>query len=152
MRLVRGAAVGLALIALAACATPGAQTLQDESREIAAVLSAQQAAWNSGDIDAFMDGYARGDDLRFASGGTVTRGWQSTLDRYKARYTSRAIMGELAFSDLEIDQVSPDAALVHGRWELTRAGDTPSGLFTLLLRKGGDGNWRIVSDTTTSAD
>ncbi|MEM9846148.1 MAG: DUF4440 domain-containing protein [Pseudomonadota bacterium] len=141
-----------ALFFLGACTTLPAPSPTDESDAITAVILDQQAAWNTGDIDAFMSGYAETEDLRFASGGTVTRGWQSTLDRYKARYSNRAIMGELVFSGLEVDQLSNDAAIVHGAWQLERANDQPSGLFTLVMRKLPGGEWRIVSDTTTSAD
>ncbi len=49
---------------------------------IRAVLHQQVQAWNRGAIDAFMDGYARTDSLRFASGGAVHTGWQATLERY----------------------------------------------------------------------
>lgn len=125
--------------------------VSDETTAIANVLKDQQAAWNDGNIDGFMDGYWKSEELRFASGGTVTRGWQATRDRYHARYDDRAKMGKLTFSDLEINPISEDAAVVHGGWALQRAADRPSGLFTLVLRKFGD-NWRVVSDTTTSAD
>ena len=114
------------------------------------VLTEQQAAWNRGDIDAFMEGYWKSEDLRFASGGTVTRGWQGTIDRYKRRYQDREAMGILQFSDLEVEVVGSNAAIVHGGWVLTRAKDKPSGLFTLVFREFTDG-WVIVSDTTTSA-
>jgi len=138
----------------AACATmtaPSAvSTSPDEAAAIRSVLTTQQTAWNSGDIDGFMKGYWRSPDLRFASGGNVTKGWQATSDRYHARYSDRAKMGTLSFSDLEVDQVSSDAAIVHGRWLLTRAEDTPNGLYTLIFRKI-SGAWLIVSDTTTSA-
>lgn len=122
----------------------------DEDR-ILGVLTTQQAAWNAGDIDGFMQGYWQSPDLRFASGGSVTSGWQETRDRYHARYSDRAMMGELEFSDLDVNMLAPDAAVVHGSWALQRAGDRPSGLFTLVL-KDIDGGWKIVSDTTTSAD
>ena len=46
--------------------------------------------------------------------------------------------------------LSPDAAIAHGAWLLERVSDRPSGLYTLVLRKI-DGEWLIVSDTTTSA-
>lgn len=119
-------------------------------REIAALLALQSAAWNRGDIDQFMQGYAPSDDLRFASGGTVTRGWRTTLERYKARYPDRAAMGRLEFTELEITVLAPDAALAFGRWKLTREKDAPNGLFTLTLRKTVDG-WRIIQDHTSSA-
>lgn len=123
----------------------------DEAALIEAVLNAQAQAWNRGDIDAFMDGYWQSPDLRFASGGTVTRGYDQTLARYKARYSDQAAMASLSFTDLETVLLSTDAAVVHGHWQLTRASDAPSGLFTLVFRRM-DGGWKIISDTTTSAD
>lgn len=124
---------------------------RSERDSITNVLMAQQDAWNAGDIDAFMAGYWQSPDLRFASGGSVTRGWQATRDRYHARYSDRSIMGTLSFDQLEVVELSDDAAIVHGAWLLTRENDAPSGLFTLVFRKI-DGAWLIVSDTTTSAD
>jgi len=62
----------------------------------------QQDAWNRGDIDAFMNGYSRSDETLFVSGDDVTRGRQKVLDRYKKKYSDRAEMGTLAFSNLEI--------------------------------------------------
>ncbi len=114
------------------------------------VLAAQVAAWNRGDIEAFMDGYARTDSLRFASGGSVQRGWAAALERYQASYPSRAAMGTLAFQQLDVRVLGPTSALVFGRWQLARASDTPSGLFTLLFMRRADG-WRIVHDHTSSA-
>lgn len=130
-------------------ALPGnGETAEDR---IEAVLMAQQTAWNAGDIDGFMASYWQSPDLRFASGGSVTRGWQNTRDRYHRNYANRALMGTLTFSDLEVQTVNDDAAIVHGGWALQRAKDAPSGLFTLIFRKI-DGEWKIVSDTTTSAN
>ena len=119
------------------------------AREIAALLSAQSAAWNRGDIDGFMQGYAQTDTLRFASGGSVTLGWRPTLEGYKQRYPDKAAMGMLTFSDLEITELAPDAALAFGRWKLAREKDAPAGLFTLTLKKSPAG-WRIIQDHTSS--
>jgi ketosteroid isomerase-like protein len=117
---------------------------------VRAVLDAQVAAWNRGDIDAYMDGYARSDETLFISGDSITRGWQTVLERYRKGYDTRAKMGRLAFSDLEIKLVSKDAAVAQGRWQLTREKDTPHGRFTLIFRRTKDG-WRIVHDHTSSA-
>src|SRR2546423_1856643 len=64
---------------------------------VRAVLDAQVAAWNRGDIEGFMDGYARSGSTVFVSGDTVTHGWQTVLDRYKKGYDSREKMGQLTF-------------------------------------------------------
>jgi hypothetical protein len=54
------------------------------------VLNDQVDAWNQGDLEGFMKGYWKSDDLTFKSGDKVTHGWQATHDRYRARYqTSR---------------------------------------------------------------
>jgi ketosteroid isomerase-like protein len=124
-----------------------AQNSRIES-DIRAVMNDQVAAWNRGDIEGFMSGYWRSDKLTFVSGSNVTRGWQPTLDRYKKNYDSRAKMGTLAFSDLEITVLSKDAAVVLGSWSLARDKDNPHGKFTLVFRKFKDG-WRIVQDHTS---
>ncbi|ARA94587.1 MAG: DUF4440 domain-containing protein [Bacteroidetes bacterium] len=139
---------------LAGCADPGRGPAPDpEARAaIEAVLNAQVAAWNAGDLRGFMDGYARTDSLRFASGGAVRQGWQTALDAYERTYPDRAAMGTLAFHDLDVRLLSPRWALVFGRWHLQRApeqGDA-GGLFTLLFERRPEG-WRIVHDHTSSA-
>ena len=114
------------------------------------VLDAQAAAWNRGDIEAYMDGYDRSPDTEFVGGDTITRGWKTVLDRYKQRYNTREKMGTLTFSDLEFTILGKDAALVLGRWRLKRTSDEPHGTFTLLFRKTKAG-WKIVHDHTSSA-
>src|SRR4051812_39628958 len=79
-----------------------AESITGAAQEINALLSRQSEAWNRGDIESFMQAYAPTDDLRFASGGTVTRGWRTTLERYKQRYPDKAAMGVLAFTELDI--------------------------------------------------
>jgi len=118
--------------------------------EIQSVLSAQQDAWNRGDIDAFMKGYARSTSTVFVSEDEVGRGWETVRDRYRIRYSDRAKMGTLSFSDIEVTMLSPDAAVVLGRWRLKRANDEPHGRFTLIFKRLPEG-WRIVHDHTSAA-
>jgi ketosteroid isomerase-like protein len=117
---------------------------------IRAVLDAQRDAWNRGDLEGYMDGYDRSPQTEFVGGDTITRGWQTVLDRYKKNYNSREKMGVLTFSEVEITMLSKNAALVLGRWHLKRANDEPHGTFSLLFRKTKAG-WRIVHDHSSSA-
>lgn len=117
---------------------------------VQAVLDAQVAAWNRGDIDAFMEGYWRSPDTVFISGDSITRGWQTVLERYRKHYDSREKMGTLSFLEIEIKPLGRDAAVAFGRWQLTRAADTPHGRFTLIFRRIREG-WRITHDHTSSA-
>jgi len=128
--------------------TTAALLRADESAAIRSVLEAQAAAWNRGQIDGFMAGYARAPATTFVSGNEVTRGWQTVRDRYAKKYNSREKMGRLTFSRLTITPLCDDAAMVLGSWSLQRKGDRPQGKFTLLFRKLPEG-WRIVLDHTS---
>ena len=112
------------------------------------VLLTQQSAWNDGDIGQFMEFYWNSDELTFSSGGKVTRTWQGTLENYKQRYPSRQEMGELAFQNLEITMLGPQAAFVLGDWKLSRKSGMLGGNFTLVFRRL-DGKWLIVHDHTS---
>ena len=173
----------LSLAALALCCGPAlAQPSTARCRPadadaaraaVRAVLDAQADAWNAADLDRYMDGYARTDSLRFASGGNVRQGWEAALAAYRAGYVDAAAMGRLTFSapdapaepgaapaPIHITPLcdGPDApprwALAFGRWHLARVGEAPKaaphGLFTLLVERRAEG-WRVVHDHTSSA-
>jgi ketosteroid isomerase-like protein len=138
------------LIMVAGCAEKEARLDNELKDEIRKVVLEGEAWWNEGNIKGYMGTYWKSPDLRFASGGKVTFGWQKTLDGYLKRYPDRAAMGRLVFSDLDITILSHESALVFGAWKLEREHDQPHGMFTLLLRRFDEG-WRIVHDHTSSA-
>jgi len=129
-----------------AAAIPAAA--DDSANQIRTVMAAQVTAWNRGDIDGFMEGYARSDTTEFVSGDKLTRGWQTVRDRYRKKYTTREKMGRLTFSDIKVSLLGTDAAWVLGRWQLAGPKDKPHGIFTLLFRRTSAG-WRIVHDHTS---
>jgi ketosteroid isomerase-like protein len=122
----------------------------DESAEaqIRSVLDMQSAAWNRGDIDAFMEGYWKSPEIEFVGASGITRGWQAVLDRYRRNYPDAKAMGKLSFSNLEVHLLCPEAAFAIGNFQLEREKDRPSGVFTLNFRKFKEG-WRIIADHTT---
>jgi len=128
-----------------------AEQRADAEQAIRHVLLSQVEAWNHGSLEGFMNGYWRSPDLTFYSGGTVTKGWEPTLKRYRERYKAAGKeMGHLEFQDLEIDLLSRRSAVVMGRWKLTMSdGKTPHGLFTLIFKRFPVG-WRIVHDHTSA--
>jgi ketosteroid isomerase-like protein len=119
-----------------------------DSREILAVLDAQQSAWNSGDLEKFMTGYQQSDSLLFVGKSGATYGWQQTLDNYKKNYPDKSAMGTLTFSIKKVQLLSKDTAFVLGGWHLQRAKDEPQGYFTLIFKKFKTG-WKIISDHTS---
>lgn len=148
--------LGLAAIALAVCVTLAQHFLfgkapdaHDADRAaINAVLKAQQAAWNRGDVDAFLVGYWQSPELTFSGSNGVSRGWDGVLARYKKNYPNREAMGELNFSDLEFRFLGSDAALVLGKWHLKREMGDIGGVFSLVWQKFPEG-WKIIHDHTS---
>ncbi len=116
--------------------------------EIRKVMEAQTIAWNKGDIEGFMLGYWKSPQMTFVSGDNVTKGWQETTDRYKKNYNTREKMGNLTFTELEIEVLSKDSAKVLGRWKVAHEPKDSQGRFTLIFRKFKEG-WRIIHDHTS---
>ena len=145
---VRG--VSCIFVATTVFAAPTQTPSTSAVAQIQSVLRAQQDAWNRGDIDGFMDGYARSSLTVFISEDEVRRGWETVRQRYREKYSDRTKMGTLSFSDIEITPLSADAAVVLGRWSLKRANDEPHGRFTLIFKRLPEG-WRIVHDHTSAA-
>lgn len=115
--------------------------------EVRQVLARQVYAWNTGDIDGFMQGYWNSPDMRFVSGDTVILGYADALARYKRNYPDRASMDDLTFRELQIFPVSTEQTFVLGQWQLQRQDDSPNGRFLLHLELIDDG-WVIVEDIT----
>jgi uncharacterized protein (TIGR02246 family) len=132
-----------AVLLLAPLAAPASA----DAAPVRAVLDAQLAAWNRGDLDAFMETYWKSPELVFQSNAATTRGWQATLERYRKRYRSKGReMGQLRFEEREVQVLAPGVAFARGAWRLAfRKGKTAQGRFTLLLREQPEG-WRIVYD------
>ena len=117
---------------------------QDE-KEVRNVLAKQNAAWNRGDVDAFMVGYWENDSLMFIGKSGVTYGYKNTLANYKKNYPDTTAMGKLTFTLIQVKQLSPEYFHVTGKYYLTRTIGDVSGHFTLVFRKI-NGKWVVVSD------
>ena len=113
--------------------------------EVRNVLAKQSAAWNRGDIDAFMVGYWENDSLMFIGKSGITYGYKNTLANYKKNYPDTTVMGKLTFTLIQVKQLSPEYFHVTGKYYLTRTIGDASGYFTLMFRKI-NGKWVIISD------
>ena len=147
-------ASGLALVVLL-CAVArdrelakAAASRDSDRAAIQSVLNSQDTAWNRGDIDAFLVGYWHSPELTFSGSGGVSRGWDGVLARYKKVYPDRAAMGQLVTSEYEFRFLGPDAALVLGKWHLTREKGDLGGVFSLVFERFPEG-WKIIHDHTS---
>jgi len=124
---------------------------KSDSLAIVSILFKQQEDWNKGDIDAFMEGYLKSDQLVFSGSSGPIYGWNATKERYKKNYSSRLLMGSLAFDVLNLISLSPTVAQLQGKFYLTREIADSSGFFTLTWVKIED-QWLIISDHTSASE
>jgi ketosteroid isomerase-like protein len=124
-----------------------AQKVSTDVQMVLQVLTAQQVAWNNGQLEAYMQGYWKSDSLTFIGKKGITKGWQSTLENYQKSYPDKSTMGQLSFEIVSLERLSSDAMYVIGKWNLERemTKGNLSGHFTLVFKKI-KGQWLIVSD------
>ncbi|MEO7080859.1 MAG: DUF4440 domain-containing protein [Flavobacteriales bacterium] len=129
------------LFLLIAC---GSRQFKPADKEaIRAVMAKQEAAWNSGNIAGYMEGYS--DSICFISTQERNCGKELVTARYERRYPDREAMGQLDFAGLEVLAAGSDHAWCTGAWRLIRSQDTLSGGFSLLWERTADG-WKILRD------
>ena len=123
---------------------------QDEG-EIRALIARMEEAWNRGDFEGYMAGFAN-PGVIFVSNGRIQDGWQGTLDHYVRDYGGSAERrGRLHFYDISIDQLAPDAAMLVSHYRLDRPERAQEGINTRLMRKI-DGRWVIALNHVSSYD
>jgi beta-aspartyl-peptidase (threonine type) len=141
--------MGMGMMPLAAQSPPAVAAADGGEAEAAirAVLNAQVAAWNRGDLKGYMQGYWQSPELTFFAGDQKLAGWDAAYQRYRAAYLGKdKEMGKLAYSGLRVELLGADAAFVRGAWQLTmKDGSKRRGFFTVVLRKFDDG-WRIIHE------
>jgi uncharacterized protein (TIGR02246 family) len=137
-----------ALLLIACCVVSAAQ-----DKDVLAPILKSAEDWNRGDLKAFMQSYENSPDTTFV-GSEVAHGTDAVLARYRRTYSSVQQMGKTTFSDLKVRPLSPELAVVTGRYTLDRAaefGGRKTGIFTLVMRKSAVG-WRIIHDHTSATN
>jgi ketosteroid isomerase-like protein len=121
------------------------------SEAIGAVLNAQAAAWNRGDLDSFLTGYKKSPDISYVTADSEVWGYNALRDRYVKRYgDNHETMGTLSFIDLKVSPLGARNALCLGHWQLERK-DKPQagGIFSLIFERS-DKGWKIIHDHTSA--
>lgn len=123
------------------------QIFSAQEKDILKVMNDQQIAWNNGNLEEFMQGYWKSEEMMFIGKSGANFGWKKTLDNYKKSYATKEKMGILTFSDMKIKMLGKKYAQVFGKWHLTRVEGDLGGIYTLVFQKFKNG-WKIISDHT----
>jgi len=122
-------------------------TVNDDEVAIRKVMADQQMAWNNYDLEGFMQGYWKSEDLKFYGSNGVTYGWNNTLARYKKGYPSKEYTGTLKFVLNDISKIDKASYYVMGEYHLERSVGNADGIFMIIFKKI-DGQWKIIADTS----
>jgi uncharacterized protein (TIGR02246 family) len=117
--------------------------------EVRAAFEASAAAWNRGDLDAYLEGYLDSDRTRYVSSGVALQGKAAIAAAYRARFASPERMGTLRLTRLEISVLSETDALIYGELDHTLGDQTSVLACTLHMRRAG-GAWRMALDHTSA--
>jgi uncharacterized protein (TIGR02246 family) len=154
MRLVRLCTAFVSLLFMVTVVLPAQdpqlKTASRQELDVIKILLKQEAAWNRGDLEAYVQAYKDSPDTTFVAG-QINRGFAGLLAEYRRDYPTRAAMGTLGFSDLEVHPLGEDYATCIGKYHLERSkkdGGSAEGYFSLVLEKTDQG-WKIVLDHTT---
>lgn len=109
------------------------------------VMEAQELAWNKHDLEGFMEGYWKSEQLKFYGANGLTLGWNKTLENYKKGYPTQAESGTLNFVINDISKIENDSYWVMGEYHLTRSVGDANGVFMIIFKKI-NGQWKIVAD------
>lgn len=109
------------------------------------VLEKQVTAWNKHDLEGFMDGYWKSDQLKFYGASGLTLGWDQTLANYKKRYPTKRETGTLNFVINDISIIEGNNYWVMGEYHLKREIGDAEGIFIIIFKQI-NGEWKIVAD------
>lgn len=136
----------LAICGFLSCKTT-APTATDDVAAIRTILDQQQKAWSNNDLEGFMAGYWKSDELTYFSRGRITKGWQTTLANYKKNYPTEKEIGTLKFEIANISKINDDAYWVMGSYFLTREAGDANGTFMIVFKRI-NGEWKIIGDSS----
>lgn len=153
MRLSRNSfyvAVFVVLFIFCGIASAQSPTKTSQSSAVINMLNRQADDWNRGDLDAFAKGYKNSPDILFM-GQTIRHGYDQMLAGYRKSFPTRAAMGKLTFTNLEVQLLDDHFATVTGRFHLERTaqGGGNAGGYYLLVVERTPAGWKIVRDDTT---
>jgi ketosteroid isomerase-like protein len=120
-------------------------SLESAEAGIRLVMEAQEIAWNNHDLEGFMQGYWKSEQLKFYGPNGLTLGWDQTLANYKRNYPTSAESGTLNFVINDISKIKGDSYWVMGEYHLKRQVGNADGVFMIIFKKI-DGQWKIVAD------
>ena len=116
-----------------------------EVNEIIQLMRVEEQAWNSGDIEAYVNLYAPEDSTRMIYSTGAVYGKENILSFYK-KYWPKEKMGKLTLTHDSIERISDTYYFVSGYFNVSYpTGKEIKGRFSGLVKKI-NGKWYLYTD------
>ena len=116
-----------------------------EVNEIIQLMRVEEQAWNSGDIEAYVDLYAPEDSARMIYSTGAVYGKENILAFYK-KYWPKEKMGKLTLTHDSVERISDTYYFVSGYFNVSYpTGKEIKGRFSGLVKKI-NGKWYLYTD------
>lgn len=116
-----------------------------EVNEITQLMREEEQAWNSGDIEAYVNLYAPEDSVRMIYSTGAVYGKENILAFYK-KYWPKEKMGKLTLAHDSIEKISDTYYFVSGYFNVSYpTGKEIKGRFSGLVKKI-NGKWYLYTD------
>ena len=125
-------------------------TASRQQLDVVKIILAQQAAWNRGDLDAYLSHYKDAPDTQAVLANLV-RGIDNIRAAYRQNFPNKDSMGAIEDSDIEVRALGDSYALATGKYHLNRpkkSGGPIEGTFMEVFEKTQAG-WQIVFSQST---
>ena len=120
-------------------------TASKEQLAVVKAILAQQAAWNKGDLEAFLKFFKDAPDTEVMLGNPVY-GLTDIRNAFHTLNPNAESMGKLDDSEIQVRALGDNFALATGKYHLTRShkgGGDAQGTFSEVLEKTAAG-WQVI--------
>jgi ketosteroid isomerase-like protein len=151
---LKKAALLACTLLVGACGHAGLGSPAPRHEDTIDIMMEAAAAWNRGDLAAFMDPYERSERVSFAGRDRFISGYQTIEDIYRRAYWGdrTAPVDSLSYEIFEVRPLDDEAALMLGRFRLTNRSTgqvTSTGVYSLVWVYTEDG-WKMTHDHTSA--
>jgi uncharacterized protein (TIGR02246 family) len=120
----------------------------DSEKEIYDQMMKMLDAWNRHDLDAYLDGFLRSDDIVLVVDGETIRGWDLLSKAFHSGYPNRGEMGTVTFDRMQVQMLAPDLGFVLIWYTIAFPKKKQFGTDTIVIKKVAEGWREMISHTS----
>lgn len=120
----------------------------DPQKEIYDQIMRMTDAWNRHDLDSYLDGFLRSDDVVVVVEGETIRGWDLLTKAYHGGYPDPKEMGTVTVDRIQVQMLAADLGFVLASYTISFPKKKQFGTDTVIMKKVQEGWRELISNTS----